>query len=153
MPPPPPSITGEVYCFPRRQLIFSFDRRVLYHLKGLWEYIPKSIPSVCPSVCTTILKRIAGFSFYFKCLFLTSMDSSEQALQKKWIAFFHIFNSFSNFWPKTENYSKEWRGVFNDQIAMCYISMDSSQRAVQTNEKLISIITFRNFGLIYIELY
>ena len=30
---PPPSVTGEVYCFPRRQLIFSFGRRVIYHLK------------------------------------------------------------------------------------------------------------------------
>ena len=27
---PPPSVMGEVYCFPRRQLIFSF----IYHLKG-----------------------------------------------------------------------------------------------------------------------
>ena len=44
---PPPGVTGEVYCFPRRQLIFSFGRRVIYHLKGLWEYISKSIPSVC----------------------------------------------------------------------------------------------------------
>ena len=35
MPPVPPSVTGEVYCFPRRQLIFSFGRRVIYHLKGL----------------------------------------------------------------------------------------------------------------------
>ena len=32
---PPPSVTGEVYCFPRRQLFFSFDRPVIYHLKGL----------------------------------------------------------------------------------------------------------------------
>ena len=31
----PPGVTGEVYCFPRYQLIFSFDRRVVYHLKGL----------------------------------------------------------------------------------------------------------------------
>ena len=38
---PPASVTGEVYCFPRRQLIFSFGRRVIYHLKGLWEYIMK----------------------------------------------------------------------------------------------------------------
>ena len=44
------SVTGEVYCFPRRQLNFSFDRRVIYHLKGLYEYIPKSIQSVCPPV-------------------------------------------------------------------------------------------------------
>ena len=41
-----PNVTGEVYCFPRRQLVFSFDRRVIYHSKGLWEYIPKSILSV-----------------------------------------------------------------------------------------------------------
>ena len=47
------------YCFPRRQLIFSFGRRVKYHLNGFREYIPKSIPSVC----TTIFKRIAGLFF------------------------------------------------------------------------------------------
>ena len=33
--PPPPSIMGEEYCFPRRQLIFSFGMRVIYHSKGL----------------------------------------------------------------------------------------------------------------------
>ena len=38
----PPSVTGEVYCFPHRQLIFSFGRRVIYNSKGLSEYIPKS---------------------------------------------------------------------------------------------------------------
>ena len=31
------SVTGEVYCFPRRQLIFRSGRRVIYHSKGLWE--------------------------------------------------------------------------------------------------------------------
>ena len=31
----PPSVTGEVYCFPRRQLLFIFDRRVIKYLKGL----------------------------------------------------------------------------------------------------------------------
>ena len=36
------SVTREVYCFPRCLLIFSFDRHVIYHSKGLWEYIPKS---------------------------------------------------------------------------------------------------------------
>ena len=35
-----PSVTGELY-FPRRQLIFSFGGRVIYHSKGLLEYIPK----------------------------------------------------------------------------------------------------------------
>ena len=34
---PTPIVTGEVYCFPRRQLIFSFDRRVIHHSKGLRE--------------------------------------------------------------------------------------------------------------------
>ena len=46
----PPSVIGEVYCFPHCQLIFSFDRRVMYHLKGLWEYIPKSISFVCTTI-------------------------------------------------------------------------------------------------------
>ena len=63
---PPPSVTRKAYCFPRRQLIFRFGRRVIYHSKGLWEYIPKLIPSVC----TTIFKRIAGLSFYSKSLML-----------------------------------------------------------------------------------
>ena len=62
----PPSVTGEVYCFPRRQLIFSFGRRVIYHSKNLWEYIPKSIPSVC----TTIFKGISGLHFNLKSLML-----------------------------------------------------------------------------------
>ena len=53
MPPPSPIVTWMVYCFPRRQLIFSFDRSGIYHLKGLLQYIPKLIPSVCPSICTT----------------------------------------------------------------------------------------------------
>ena len=35
--PPPPSVTGEMYCFPRRQLIFSFDRRVIYIIWKVFE--------------------------------------------------------------------------------------------------------------------
>ena len=27
----PPSVKGEVYCFPRRRLIFRFGVRVIYH--------------------------------------------------------------------------------------------------------------------------
>ena len=46
---PPPSVTeelGEVYCFPRRQLIFSFDRRVVYHFeRSLREH--SEIDSIC----------------------------------------------------------------------------------------------------------
>ena len=72
----PPSVTGEVYCFPRRHLILSFGRRLIYHSKGLWEYISKSIPSD-----TTIFKRIRDFVFILNIWCYTSMDSSQQALQ------------------------------------------------------------------------
>ena len=58
----PTSVTGEVYCFPRRLLVFSFGRRVIYRSKGLSENIPMSIPSVY----TTAFKQIAGLSFYPK---------------------------------------------------------------------------------------
>ena len=51
---PPTSVSGEVYCFPRRQLIFSFGKRVIniisFERSMSSEYIPKSIPYVCPSV-------------------------------------------------------------------------------------------------------
>ena len=33
--PPPSSVMGEVYCFPRRQLIVSFGSCVICHFKGL----------------------------------------------------------------------------------------------------------------------
>ena len=51
-----PIVTGEVYCFPRRQLIFSFGRSVIitYIIRKVFEsachYILKLIPSICPSV-------------------------------------------------------------------------------------------------------
>ena len=83
---PPNSVTGEVYCFPHRQLIFSFVRRVIYHSKGFWDYIPKSIPSVC----TTVLKRIAGYHFYPKCLMLCINGFVSTSSTKYW-------NLFSNF--------------------------------------------------------
>ena len=35
------SVVGEVYFCPRRQLIFRFGGRVIYHSKGLSKYIPK----------------------------------------------------------------------------------------------------------------
>ena len=79
------SVTGEVYCFSRRQLIFSFGRRVIYyHLKGLWEYIPKLIPSVC----TTILKRIAGLCFYRKCLMLYFYGFVSTSSTNVWKAYY-----------------------------------------------------------------
>ena len=55
---------------------------------------------------------------------------------------FEILAKNIKFLPKIKKYSKELQGMNIDQIATCYISMDSSQRALQTNEKL-----FLNFGL------
>ena len=102
----PPNVTGEVYCFPRRQLIFNFGRRVS---KGLWEYIPKSIPSVCLSVCTMIFKRIAEVCFYPECLMLNingfvSTSSTNGKIFSNFKFFFEIL---------TEN-----RKIFK-RIAMC----------------------------------
>ena len=51
---PPPCVKRDVYCFPRRRLIFHFGVCVsylIYHSKGLLECIPKSISSDCWSVC------------------------------------------------------------------------------------------------------
>ena len=45
-------------------------------------------------------------------------------------------NLFLNYWPKTEIFLNEKRGVNIDQIAMFYISMDLSREALQTNGKL-----------------
>ena len=91
----PPSVTGEVYCFPRRQLLFIFDRRVIKYLKGLWEYIPKSIPSVC--LYHDLQTNRGNMFFYLKCLCYTSMDSSQRALQSN-RSFFQIY-----FWINCRN--------------------------------------------------
>ena len=71
------------------------------------------------------------------------MDLSQRVPQTNGKLFFQI----TNFWPKTKKYSKEWRGVNIDQITMCYISMDSSQRLLQTTERLFKFqLSFQNFG-------
>ena len=41
----------EVYCFPHHQLIFRFGRRVIYHSKGLSEYIHSEILKSIIFVC------------------------------------------------------------------------------------------------------
>ena len=94
----PAIVMEEVYCFPRRQLIFSFGWCVMY--QGLWEYIPKSIPSVC----TTILKQIAGLCFYHKSLMLY-INGFVLTSSTKLRFFFKISNLFLNNWPKTIEYS------------------------------------------------
>ena len=52
-------------------------------------------------------------------------------------------NLFLNFWPETKFFLIEKRGVNIDQIEMCYIKMDLSQRALQTNEKLFYKLVFK----------
>ena len=69
-----------MYCYPSRRLIVRFGRRVIYHLKGLWEYIPKSIPFICLSVPQSSYEWLA-FLFMSNLLCYISMDSSRQALQ------------------------------------------------------------------------
>ena len=136
--------------FPRLQLIFSFGRRVIYHSKGLWEYILKSIPSVgmsvCLSVCTTIIKRKLDFIFILNLWCHTSMDLSQWALQTNGKFFFFYFELVFTFLAENKFFSKEWRGVNIDQIAMFNVSMDSSQRALQNNENIFLQIRFRVNG-------
>ena len=142
----PPSVTREVYCFPFRQLIFSFGRRVIYHSKGLWEYISKYIPSVCLCVCTSVFKRIAGLRVYSKSLmlYINRFVSTSSTNQLKFFfskfkfvfelmaekSFFKISNSVSEFWLKTEKYP-------NSLIYILCISMNLVRQALQTNGKLL----------------
>ena len=59
------------------------------------------------------------------------MDLSQQGLKTNGKLFFQISNSFSNYWPKTEKHSKSRCEYY--QSAICYISMDLSRQALQTN--------------------
>ena len=60
-------------------------------------------------------------------------------------SFFKFQISFLNFGQKTKNIQKNREvAMCIDQIAMCYISMDLSQQALQTNGKL-----FSNFKLVF----
>ena len=63
---PPPSVTGLVYCFPRRPLIFSFGRLMLH--SKVFESTFRNRFRL--SVCTTIFKRISELCFYPKSLML-----------------------------------------------------------------------------------
>ena len=65
--------------------------------------------------------------------------------------FFNFKFVFDFFWPKTEKISKEYRVVNIDQSAMCYIPMDSSRHAVQTNGK--TFLKFRNYFLNYLQFF
>ena len=69
------------------------------------------------------------------------MDSSEQAVQSNEKLFFLNFKFV--FEILTEN-QKIFKRVARRESAMCYISMDSTRQALQTNGKL-----FPNFGIIF----
>ena len=108
----PPNVTEEVYCFSRRHIIFSFDCRVIYHLKGLWEYSPKPISSVCLSVCTTIFERITGLRLYVKCLMLYINGLVSKSSTNQWKAFSIFFGRKQIFFKRIAR-----RGLVNiDQI-------------------------------------
>ena len=65
-------------------------------------------------------------------LYINGLVSTSSTINGKLFSNFKLI--FSNFWLKTEIFSKEKRVVNIDQIAMCYISMDSSRQALQTYE-------------------
>ena len=95
----PSSVTGEVYCFPRCQLIFSFDRRarvILHHACF------KSIPSVC----TTILKRIAWLHFYPKSFMLYTNGLVSTSSTNEWKAVFKLRVRFWIFGRKMKSFLK-----------------------------------------------
>ena len=68
-------------------------------------------------------------------------DLCQRHLQTNKKLFSSVEISFSNYWPKIENYSNR---VNIERSAMCYISIDSTRQALQTNVKL-----FSNFGIIF----
>ena len=87
---PPPQCNGGgilLSSSPNNFQLWCAARRVIYHSKGVWEYIPKSIPSVC----TTIFKRIAGLCFYLKSLMLYINGFVLTSSGKRWKVFFFKF--------------------------------------------------------------
>ena len=137
---------GEVYCFPRRQLIFNFDRRVIYHLKGLWEYIPKSIPSVClyhdlqTNSGTSFLSWIFNVIHQWICL---------NELYKETESFFFKFQiRFRNFGQKPKNIetSKEvWILIKVQCVIYQWIRLDKLYKLTEA--------FFSNFGIIFLINY
>ena len=131
----PPSIRGGIFCFPRRQLIFIFDRRVngvIYYLKGLWEYIPKSILSVC----TTIFKRIAGVCFYLKCLMLyINLFVSTSSTEKIKSFFFKFQINFQIIGRKPKNIqmnSEAWILIRVQCVIYQWIRLDKLYKLMET---------------------
>ena len=127
---PPPSVTGKLYCFPLRQLIFSFGRCVVCHSKGLSSRVHSEINSVC------LYHDLQTNSW-------SSFLNSIFDVMHQWIRLDKIYNFIENFFPnfglvfkflaKNWNFSNELRGVNIDHSAMCCVSMDLPWQALQTN--------------------
>ena len=65
-------------------------------------------------------------------------------------SFFLNFEYVFKLMPENRKILKRIAGVNIDQIAMCYISMDLSRQALQTNRKLFSNFGFFFFFLIIV---
>ena len=132
MRPPPPSVTWEVYCFPHRQLISSFGRRVISFERSL-KFISKSVLFVC----TMIFKRIVGLHFYPWCY--ASVVSSRQALQTNW----KLFSNF-NFVFKllAKNFKTTWILIEVQCITYQWIWIDKLYKLME--------FFFLNFWIIFL---
>ena len=96
---PPPSIAGEVYCFTRRQLIFSFGKHVISFERSLTEH--SEIDSVLLSVHDLQTNSWTSFLFYIFDIIYQWICLNE--LYKQIVSFFQISYSFSEFLLKKRN--------------------------------------------------
>ena len=122
-----------MFFLDRRQLIVSFGRRVINHSKGLWEYIPKSIPSgalsVHLSVCTTIFKRIDGLNFYPKSLMLYINRFVWTSSSNKWKAFLSNFESVFEILAENRKFCSKLKPFHNlpNTLLVCWTVLSGSR--------------------------
>ena len=118
----PPSVTGEVYCFPRRQPIFCFGRTC-----HVWFKRSLRVHSEIDPVCTTIFKRIAGLCFYPKSLVLY-INGFVSTISTKYLkAFFKFGISFRIIGRKPKNIqtnSEKWILIKVNYFTYRWIRLD-----------------------------
>ena len=140
-PTPLLGVTGEVYWFSRRQLIFSFGRHATCHI-SFARFL--RVHSEINSVCTTIFKQIAGLRFYPKYLILciNGFVSTSSAKNGKFFSNFKLVSQILAenriMFKRIANY-EYW-----SNCNVLYISMDSSWQALLTIGKL-----FSNFKIVF----
>ena len=123
----PPSVTGEVYCFPRRQLIFSFGRGIIYHLDTCRNWFRLS-------VCTTIFKWIGGLCFYPKYLMLYIIGFFFYELYKlmefflKYRICFWIFDRKPNFFQTNR---EAWLWIKVQCVVYQWISLNKLYKLIE----------------------